>query len=58
MLSEDKVRAVLFKLNMLGFEEEYDADKEIRIAYVRTLKLMKSILIYKIFKLHNTYTKL
>jgi hypothetical protein len=29
MLSEDKVKDILFKLTMLGFEEEYD---EINIA--------------------------
>jgi hypothetical protein len=28
MLSEDKVRDILFKLNMLGFEEEYDEKKD------------------------------
>jgi hypothetical protein len=28
LLSKEKVKDILFKLNMLGFEEEYDAKKD------------------------------
>jgi hypothetical protein len=35
MLSKDKVRDVLFKLNMLGFEEEYDDKKDNLKSYLK-----------------------
>ena len=35
MLSEDKVRDILFKLNMLGFEEDYDEKKDNLKSYLK-----------------------
>jgi hypothetical protein len=35
MLSEDKVRDILFKLTMLGFEEEYDEKKDNLKSYLK-----------------------
>ena len=35
LLSEDKVKDILFKLNMLGFEEEYDEKKDNLKAYLK-----------------------
>ena len=35
MLSEEKVRDILFKLTMLGFEEEYDAEKDNLKSYLK-----------------------
>jgi hypothetical protein len=35
MLTEDKVRNILFKLNMLGFKEEYDEKKDNLKSYLK-----------------------
>ena len=35
MLSEDKVKDILFKLTMLGFEEEYDEKKDNLKSYLK-----------------------
>ena len=35
LLSEDKVKDILFKLNMLGFEEEYDEKKDNLKSYLK-----------------------
>jgi hypothetical protein len=35
MLSEDKVRAILFKLTTLGFEDEYDEKKDNLKSYLK-----------------------
>jgi hypothetical protein len=35
MLGEYKVRDILFKLNMLGFEEEYDEKKDNLKSYLK-----------------------
>jgi hypothetical protein len=35
MLSEEKVRDILFKLNMLGFEEEYDEKNDNLKSYLK-----------------------
>ena len=35
MLSEDKVRDILFKLTMLGFKEEYDEKKDNLKSYLK-----------------------
>ena len=35
MLTEDKVRNILFKLNMLGFKEEYDGKKDNLKSYLK-----------------------
>jgi hypothetical protein len=32
MLSEEKVKDILFKLTMLGFEEEYDEKKDVVVS--------------------------
>jgi hypothetical protein len=35
MLTEDKVRNILFRLNMLGFKEEYDEKKDNLKSYLK-----------------------
>ena len=35
MLSEDKIKDILFKLTMLGFEEEYDEKKDNLKSYLK-----------------------
>ena len=35
LVSEDKVKDILFKLNMLGFEEEYDEKKDNLKSYLK-----------------------
>jgi hypothetical protein len=35
LLSKDKVKDILFKLNMLGFEEEYDEKKDNLKSYLK-----------------------
>jgi hypothetical protein len=35
LLSEDKVKDILFKLTMLGFEEEYDEKKDNLKSYLK-----------------------
>ena len=35
MLSEEKVKDILFKLNMLGFEEQYDERKDNLKSYLK-----------------------
>jgi hypothetical protein len=35
MLTEDKVKNLLFKLNVLGFEEEYDENKDNLKSYLK-----------------------
>jgi hypothetical protein len=35
MLSEEKIKDILFKLNMLGFEEEYDEKKDNLKSYLK-----------------------
>ena len=35
LLSEEKIRDILFKLNMLGFEEEYEEKKDNLKSYLK-----------------------
>jgi hypothetical protein len=35
LLSKDKVKGILFKLNMIGFEQEYNAEKDNLKSYLK-----------------------